>query len=58
MAPIDFPRIERLFKNAVSDGRTRLFEPECYQLLEATGAEAVPESRLIPIDSPPDSGRS
>ena len=53
MAPIDFPRIERLFRDAGSAGRNRLFEPECYQLLEATGAEAVPVSRLVSIDAHP-----
>ena len=53
MASIDFPRIERLFRDAESDGRTRLHEPECYRLLEATGAEAVPESRMLAIDSRP-----
>ncbi len=53
MAPIDFPRIERLFRDAGSDGRNRLYEPECYQLLQATGAEAVPVSRLVPIGAKP-----
>lgn len=50
---LDFPRIERLFRDAGSDGRTRLYEPECYQLLEATGAEAVPISRFVAIDARP-----
>jgi acyl-CoA synthetase (NDP forming) len=53
MAPIDFPRIERLFRDAGSDGRDRLYEPECYQLLEAIGAEAVPVSRLVPMGANP-----
>ena len=53
MTPIDFARIEQLFKAAASDGRDRLHEPECYRLLEATGAEAVPESRLVGVDSRP-----
>jgi len=53
MAPIDFPRIERLFRDAGRDCRDRLYEPECYQLLEATGAEAVPVSRLVPMDAQP-----
>ncbi len=53
MAPIDFPRIERLFRDAGSDGRNRLYEPECYRLLQATGAEAVPVSRLVPAGAKP-----
>ena len=53
MAPIDFSRIEQLFRDAGLEGRSRLYEPECYQLLEATGAEAVPASRLILIDAHP-----
>jgi acyl-CoA synthetase (NDP forming) len=53
MAAIDFPRIERLFKQARSDGRNRLYEPECYQVLQATGAEAVPISRLVATGARP-----
>ena len=53
MASIDFPRIEQLFRDAGSDGRTRLYEPECYRLLEAIGAEAVPVTRLVPMDGRP-----
>ena len=53
MPAIDFPRIERLFRDALAEGRTRLYEPECYRLLEATGAEAVPASRLVPIGARP-----
>ncbi len=53
MAPIDFPRIEQLFRDAGNDGRNRLFEPECYRLLEATGAEAAPASRLIATSACP-----
>jgi acyl-CoA synthetase (NDP forming) len=50
---IDFPRIEQLFRAAQADGRTRLFEHECYQLLAATGAEAAPKCRFIAADSQP-----
>jgi len=53
MADIDVPRIEKLFKNAAEDGRSRLYEHECYELLAAAGAEAVPASRLIPIEGRP-----
>ncbi|HSN54181.1 MAG TPA: acetate--CoA ligase family protein [Candidatus Sulfomarinibacteraceae bacterium] len=53
MAAVDFRRIERLFRRADGDGRTRLYEPECYELLTATGAEAVPASRLVPVDLRP-----
>jgi len=53
MASIDFPRIEQLFRDADLEGRTRLYEPECYQLLEATGAEAIPVSRLVAMNARP-----
>jgi len=53
MATIDFSRIEELFRAARKDGRGRLYEPECYRLIEATGAEAVPVSRLVAVDERP-----
>ncbi len=53
MPSIDFSGIERLFAHARRNGRSRLFEHECYQLLRATGAEAVPLSRLVTADARP-----
>jgi acyl-CoA synthetase (NDP forming) len=47
MASVDFPLIEQLIKGAAADGRDRLFEPECYRLLGASGADNVPITRLI-----------
>ena len=53
MPSIDFDTIEQLFSAAHADGRGGLFEHECYRLLAATGAEAAPVSRLIPIGQRP-----
>jgi acyl-CoA synthetase (NDP forming) len=54
--PIDTDRIEEILAAAHADGRTSLFEHECYLLLEATGAEAAPASRLIKIGQRPTPG--
>lgn len=53
MASIDFARIEQLFRSAIDSGRTRLFEHECYALLEAIGAEAAPQHRFVAADDRP-----
>lgn len=53
MPGIEFPRVEKLFRAAIAEGRNRLFEHECYQLLEAIGAEATPRHRFIPADRAP-----
>ena len=53
MASIDFARIEQLFRTVSEAGRNRLLEHECYELLDATGAEAVPTSRLVPAGARP-----
>ena len=53
MSDIDFPHIEKLFRRAREDGRTRLYEHECYELQEAIGAEAAPVHRFIPADRRP-----
>ncbi len=50
---IDFDRIENLLASAHADGRSHLFEHECYDLLAAIGAEAAPASRLIPAGASP-----
>ncbi len=50
---IDVAEIEGIFRAVHRQGRQRLFEHECYRLLEATGAEAAPASRLIPIGRQP-----
>ena len=53
MAPIRTTVIEDILRNAHEAGRNSLYEHECYRLLEATGAEAAPKSRLIPIGAHP-----
>ena len=53
MSPIDTTAIEDIFRQADAEGRTSLYEHECYRLLEATGAEAAPNSRLIPVGAHP-----
>jgi len=53
MTTIDFSHMEQLFQTARDAGRTRLYEHECYRLLRATGAEAVPIARLIDAASRP-----
>lgn len=50
---IDAAAIEKLLERAHADRRSGLFEHECYDLLAATGAEAAPTNRLIPVDSAP-----
>jgi acyl-CoA synthetase (NDP forming) len=50
---IDVPEIERIFRTVHAQGRHRLYEHECYRLLEATGAEAAPASHLIPVGRQP-----
>lgn len=51
--PIDADRIQKILSAAHSEGRFSLYEHECYDLLEATGAEAAPVNRLIPIGNRP-----
>ena len=51
--PIDTTRIQEILSAAHAEGRNSLYEHECYPLLEATGAEAAPASRLIPIGERP-----
>jgi len=51
--PIDTDSIHHILAEAHQAGRTSLYEHECYRLLEATGAEAAPRSRLIPVDAHP-----
>lgn len=53
MPSIDADRIREILSAAHSEGRSSLFEHECYDLLEATGAEAAPANRLIPIGNRP-----
>ena len=53
MAPIDTQTIESILQRAHEAGRSSLYEHECYRLLEATGAEAAPRSRLIRVGSRP-----
>jgi acyl-CoA synthetase (NDP forming) len=53
MSNIDTSAIQDILADAYAEGRTSLYEHECYRLLEATGAEAAPASRLIPIGERP-----
>ncbi len=53
MTTVDVERIERILAAAHEVGRTSLLEHECYDLLAATGAEAAPVNRLIPIGGRP-----
>ena len=53
MSNIDTSAIRDILADAHAEGRTSLYEHECYRLLEATGAEAAPASRLIPIGERP-----
>ena len=55
MPSIDSDKIHEILSAAHSEGRTNLYEHECYDLLEATGAEAAPANRLIPIGERPTS---
>ena len=51
--PIDTNKIHEILAEAHAEGRTSLYEHECYGLQEAIGAEAAPASRLIPIGQRP-----
>jgi len=53
MTTVDAERIERILAAAHEAGRTSLFEHECYDLLAATGAEAAPVNRVVPITGRP-----
>jgi len=53
---VDFDTITRIFEKAHADGRSSLYEHEAYDLLAATGAEAAPVHRLIPVDRRPHQG--
>ncbi len=53
MPSIDSDKIHEILSAAHSEGRSSLYEHECYDLLEATGAEAAPANRLIPIGERP-----
>jgi len=50
---VDTDKIHEILSAAHSEGRSSLYEHECYDLLEATGAEAAPANRLIPIGKRP-----
>ena len=53
MSQVQFEAIARLLAAVEADGRSSLYEHETYELLEATGAEAAPVNRLIPVDRRP-----
>ncbi len=44
---MDLDGIATVFASADADGRSSLYEHECYELLSRTGAEAAPVHRLI-----------
>lgn len=50
---INSDRIHDILAAAYAEGRTSLYEHECYGVQEAIGAEAAPENRLIPIGQRP-----
>jgi acyl-CoA synthetase (NDP forming) len=50
---IDSDRIQHILRRAHDEGRTSLFEHECYEIQEAIGAEAAPASKLIPMGQRP-----
>lgn len=50
---IDAAAIEALLERVHAAHRGSLFEHECYELLAATGAEAAPTNRLIPVGGAP-----
>ncbi|MEJ2581336.1 MAG: acetate--CoA ligase family protein [Acidobacteriota bacterium] len=50
---IDSERIDQILAAAHAQGRTNLYEHECYDIQEAIGAEAAPAYRLIPIGARP-----
>ncbi len=56
MTPVKPSSIAEILQQAASEGRTSLYEHECYELLAVTGAEAAPVSRLIPVDQRPHQG--
>ena len=51
--PVDTDKIQEILEAVYAEGRDSLYEHECYRLLEATGAEAAPASRLIPAGQRP-----
>jgi acyl-CoA synthetase (NDP forming) len=53
MTTVDYDGIDRLLASIHADGRTSLYENECYGLLALTGAEAAPRNRLIPAGNRP-----
>jgi acyl-CoA synthetase (NDP forming) len=53
MPTVDLEHIRHILASAHEDGRSSLYEHECYDLLTATGAEAAPRWRLIPAGSVP-----
>ena len=48
---IDYDRISDIFTAAENDGRTLLFEYETYRLLDNSGAESTPRTRLLAKDA-------
>ncbi len=53
MSGIDFEAVDRILEAAYDNGRESLFEHECYELLEAIGAEAAPARCFVPVGQRP-----
>jgi acyl-CoA synthetase (NDP forming) len=53
MARVNTTAIEAILREAHDQGRSGLYEHECYRLLAATGAEASPVHRLLPVNKLP-----
>ena len=51
--PIDTDKIQKILSAAHAEGRSSLYEHECYDIQEAIGAEAAPASRMIQIGQRP-----
>ena len=49
MSTIDREGISEVLRRAASDGRSSLFEHECYELLSRIGAERAPHTRFVPV---------
>ncbi len=52
MSTIDREGIAEILHRAARDGRSSLFEHECYELLAYIGAERAPATLLVPVGTP------
>ena len=56
MPSVDLDHVQSILSAAHDQGRTSLYEHECYELLTSTGAEAAPSCVLIPSGTRPTRG--